>query len=167
MPDPDQRKWTTPDQPDTPHEATAQKVTPSSGRLAEAALRTCDARNKAWLCLVDEAGHDVAWPVSLDYLSESILNRNDLTGWRRGHVAVRQGFFEDYPDSRELASEIVGQAAFVGFDACAGVMGNKAAQSRVGVLDVAQVAGPVERVEAGRGQVWRIPDVMEPGGGFE
>jgi hypothetical protein len=71
-----------------------------------------------------------------------------LTGWRRGHVAVRESVFEDCSDSWELAAQLVGQAAFLGFDACAGVMGDQAAQSRVGVLDVAQVAGAVERVEA-------------------
>jgi len=42
----------------------------------------------------------------------------------------------------ELQGQDVGEFAFFGFDDGAGVMGDEPAQHRVGVLGVAQVAGP-------------------------
>jgi hypothetical protein len=145
----------------------APAVPPSSGRLAQAALCTRDARNEDWLCPVDEARNDVARPVPIDYLRKPILNRNHVTGRRRCHVAVRERVFEHRTDLRELAGEVVGQAALFGFDARARVVGNEVAQSRVCVLYVAQVAGTVERVEAGLRQIGRVADVMQVRGGFE
>ena len=46
-------------------------------------------------------------------------------------------------------------------------MRDQATQDRVGVVRVAQVPGAVERVKAGLGQVGRVADVMQPGGGFK
>ena len=46
---------------------------------------------------------------------------------------------------------ITGEAAFLGFDDGAGVVRDQAAQQGSGVLDVAQVAGAVQAVQAGGG----------------
>ena len=55
----------------------------------------------------------------------------------------------------------------MGFDEGAGVVGDQPAQRGVGVVGVAQVAGAVEWVEAGRGQAGRVADVVQPPGGFQ
>jgi hypothetical protein len=44
---------------------------------------------------------------------------------------------------------------------------NQPAQHRVGVLDVAEVAGTTEWMKAPVGEFGRVADVVEPGGGFE
>ena len=67
----------------------------------------------------------------------------------------------------ELAGQDVGQAAFFGFDDGAGVVRDQAAQHRVGVLDVAEVAGAVQAVQAGVGEFGEVADVVQPGGGLE
>ncbi len=46
-------------------------------------------------------------------------------------------------------------------------MGNETAQVFVGLVDVAEVPGSVERVEAGDDQVRRVADVMQPCGGLK
>jgi hypothetical protein len=56
---------------------------------------------------------------------------------------------------------------FFGFDDGAGVMCDQSAQHGIGVLGVAQVMGAVECVQARRGQVGRVADVMQPCGGFQ
>jgi hypothetical protein len=61
----------------------------------------------------------------------------------------------------------VGQAAFFGFDDGAGVVRDQAAQQGFGVLDVAEVAGAVQAVQAGGGEVGQVADVVQPGGGLK
>ena len=65
----------------------------------------------------------------------------------------------------ELAGQLVGQAALVGFDEGAGVVGDQAAEHVAGLRDVAQVAGAVERVEAGVVQGGGVADVVQQRGG--
>ena len=93
-------------------------VTPSSGRLAQAALGTRDARNEAWFCPVNEARDYVALPIPLDYLSKSILYRHDVSVGRGGHVGVGKSVFEDRTHVGELLAQFIGQAALLGFDPC-------------------------------------------------
>jgi hypothetical protein len=47
------------------------------------------------------------------------------------------------------------------------VVGDQPAQQGAGVLGVAQVPGAVECVQACGGEVGRVADVVQPGGGFE
>jgi hypothetical protein len=47
------------------------------------------------------------------------------------------------------------------------VIGDQLAQHRVGVLDVAQVAGTVQAVQAGCGEFGEVADVVQPGGGLQ
>ena len=67
----------------------------------------------------------------------------------------------------ELAGQDVGQAAFFGFDDGAGVVRDQAAQQGFGVLDVAEVAGAVQAVQAGGGEFGEVADVVQPRGGLE
>ena len=60
-----------------------------------------------------------------------------------------------------------GEATFFGFDDGAGVVRDKAAQQGFGVLDVAQVAGAVQAVQAGGGEFGEVADVVQPRGGLE
>ena len=84
-----------------------------------------------------------------------------------GHVTEDQCVGQ-WPQRRgELAGQDVGQAAFFGLDDGAGVVCDQAAQQRSGVLDVAQVAGAVQAVQAGIGEFGKIADVVQPRGGLD
>ena len=67
----------------------------------------------------------------------------------------------------ELAGQDVGEAAFFGLDDGAGVVRDQAAQQGFGVLDVAEVAGAVQAVQAGGGEFGEVADVVQPRGGLE
>ena len=67
----------------------------------------------------------------------------------------------------ELAGQDVGEAAFFGLDDGAGVVRDQAAQQGFGVLDVAQVAGAVQAVQAGGGEFGEVADVVQPRGGLQ
>ena len=60
-----------------------------------------------------------------------------------------------------------GEAAFFGLDNGAGVVRDQAAQRGFGVLDVAEVAGAVQAVQAGGGEFGEIADVVQPCGGLK
>ena len=61
----------------------------------------------------------------------------------------------------------MGEAAFFGFDDGAGVVRDQAAQQGFGVLDVAEIAGAVQAVQAGGGEFGEVADVVQPRGGLE
>ena len=67
----------------------------------------------------------------------------------------------------EFAEQDVGQAAFFGLDDGAGVVRDQAAQHGFGVVDVAQIAGAVQAVQAGGGEFGEVADVVQPRGGLE
>ena len=67
----------------------------------------------------------------------------------------------------ELAGQDVREAAFFGLDDGAGVVRDQAAQQGFGVLDVAQVAGAVQAMQAGGGEFGEVADVVQPRGGLE
>ena len=67
----------------------------------------------------------------------------------------------------ELAEQDAGQAAFFGLDDGAGMVSDQAAQQRFGVLDVAEIQGAVQAVQAGGGKFGEIADVVQPRGGLE
>ena len=81
------------------------------------------------------------------------------------HVAVDQRVRQVVRGGLELAGEIGRETAFGGFVDGAGVVGDQAAEHRVGVVDIAEVAGAVEGMEPGRVQAWGVADVVQPGGG--
>ena len=64
-------------------------------------------------------------------------------------------------------AQVVGRTAYFSLDYGAGVMRDQAAQHLVGVVDVAQVAGAVQAVQAGDGQFGEVADVVQPGGGLQ
>jgi hypothetical protein len=47
------------------------------------------------------------------------------------------------------------------------MMGDQPAQQGVGMLDVAQIPGAIELVQAGGGEAAGVADVVQPGGGFQ
>ena len=47
------------------------------------------------------------------------------------------------------------------------MMGDQSAQQGVGMLDVAQVPGAIELVQASEGKAGGVADVVQPGGGFQ
>jgi hypothetical protein len=85
----------------------------------------------------------------------------------RGHIAERQRIRERLWRWCELAMQHCGQATFLGFDVRTRVVCDQPAQQLVGVLDIPQVAGAVELVQAGAGQFGQVTDVMQPCGGFQ
>ncbi len=66
----------------------------------------------------------------------------------------------------ELAGQGVREAAFFGLDDGAGVVGDQAAQDGFGVLDVAEIQGAVQAVQAGGGKFGQVADVVQPRGGL-
>src|SRR5215472_17175431 len=105
--------------------------------------------------------------VARSYLGEAIMDREGIAVRARGYVAVGKRVGQCARGSGELLEQRSAQTAFLGLDDGAGVMRDETAQHRVGVLDIAEVAGSVERVEAGVDQVGGVADIMEPRGGFE
>jgi hypothetical protein len=100
-------------------------------------------------------------------LGEPPVNLYVFPVWASGYVAERQRIRERLRRWCELAAQHRGQAAFLGLDLCACVVGDQAAQQFVGVLDIAKVAGAVELVQAGPGQIGQVADVVQPCGGFQ
>ena len=84
-----------------------------------------------------------------------------------GHVAEGQRVGQRARRRGELAVQDVGEAAFFGLDDGAGLVRDQAAQQGFGVLDVAEVAGAVQAVQAGRGEFGEVIDVVQPRGGLE
>ena len=84
-----------------------------------------------------------------------------------GHVAEGQRVGQVLRGRGELAGQDVGQAAFFSLDDGTGVVRDQATQHRVGVLDVEQVAGAVQAVQAGAGEFGEVADVVQPGGGLD
>ena len=84
-----------------------------------------------------------------------------------GHVTEGQRVGQRLGRRGELAGQDAGQAAFFGFDDGAGVVRDQAAQHGFGVLDVAEVAGAVQAVQAGGGEFGEVADVVQPRGGLE
>lgn len=64
-------------------------------------------------------------------------------------------------------SRVRTSAAFFSLDDGAGVVSDQAVQHRVGMLDVAQVAGAVQAVQACVGEFGEVSDVVQPRGGLE
>lgn len=83
-----------------------------------------------------------------------------------GHVAVDERLSQIAGRRPEFAYQVSCKAAFLGFDQCAGVMRDHPAQERFGALDVAEVSGAVERMEAGVVKIRRVPNVVQPRCGF-
>lgn len=138
-------------------------------RQAEAglALDAAHGVDEVGLGEVDEAGHQVSGAVAFADLGEPASDGDGFAVGCGGHVAVGQCVAECLVGGWELAGERIGEAAFSGFDDCAGVPGDEAADDVVGVGDVAEVAGSVKRVKAGGGDLGAVADVVQPGRGFE
>ena len=109
----------------------------------------------------------MAWAVACPYLRQTVVDSERVAVRARGHVAVGKCFGQAAWRDRELSEQDTTQAAFLCLDHSAGVVGDEAAKHVVGVLDVTEVSGSVERMEAGVDQLGGVADVMEPGSGFE
>jgi len=109
----------------------------------------------------------MARAVPRPYLRQTVVNGEWVAVRARGHVAVGERFGQAARWERELPEQDAAQTAFLCLDDSAGVMGDESAKHVVGLLDVAQVPGSVERVKASVGQLGGVADVMEPGCGFE
>ena len=84
-----------------------------------------------------------------------------------GHVAEGQRVGQRLGRRGELAGQDAREAAFFGLDDGAGVVRDQAAQQGFGVLDVAEVAGTVQAVQAGFGELGEVADVVQPRGGLD
>jgi len=109
----------------------------------------------------------VSCPVAVVDLGEPPVHLYVFPVRARGYIAERQRIRERLRRWCELAAQHRGEAAFLGLDVRACVVGDQAAQQFVGVLDVSQVAGAVELVQAGAGQFGQVADVVQPCCGFE
>jgi hypothetical protein len=67
----------------------------------------------------------------------------------------------------ELGQQIPFEPAFIGFKEGAGVVCDEPTQQFVRPLNVAQVARTVQGVKVGRDELRRVPDVVQPGSGFD
>jgi hypothetical protein len=101
------------------------------------------------------------------YLGESPAGRHELTVRAGCHIAVGQHAGKHMRGRLELQAQDVGESAFVGFEDGVGVMGDQPAHHGVGLMDVAQVTGAVQGVQARRGQAGRLADVVQPRGGLQ
>jgi hypothetical protein len=118
-------------------------------------------------CAADGPADQVFCPVPVVNLGEAPVYPDVLTVRAGSHVAERQRIRERLWRWRELAEQHCGQAAFLSLDMCARVVGDQAAQQFVSVLDIPQVAGAVELVQAGVGQFVQVADVVQPSRGFQ
>ena len=111
--------------------------------------------------------HQVCGAIAVMYLGEPLLDRHELAVWAGGHVTEGQHAGKHVRRRVELQAQDVGKSAFAGLDDGAGMMGDQPAQQGVGVLDVAQVPGAIELVQAREGKAGGVADVVQPGGGFQ
>ena len=109
------------------------------------------------------------WPraVAVVDLGQAVVHLDVLAVGAGGHVAEGQRVGQRAGRRGELAGQDVREAAFFGLDDGAGVVRDQAAQQGFGVLDVAQVAGAVQAVQAGGGEFGEVADVVQPRGGLE
>ena len=109
------------------------------------------------------------WPraVAVVDLGQAVAHLDLLAVGAGGHVAEGQRVGQRPRRRGELAVQDVGEAAFFGLDDGAGVVRDQAAQQGFGVVDVAQVAGAVQAVQAGGGEFGEVADVVQPRGGLE
>jgi hypothetical protein len=89
----------------------------------------------------------VIWPVSVANLSQALLDCHALSLGAGCHIAVDQRVGQVTRCGPELAEQVSGEPAFGCFNSSAGMVGHQSADQWVGVLNVAEVAGAVERVE--------------------
>jgi hypothetical protein len=94
-------------------------------------------------------------------LGESPFDRHELAIRAGCHVAEGQHAGKRVRRGLEFQGQDVGESAFGGFDDGAGVMGDQAAQHGVGVLDVAQVAGAVQCVQARGSEAGCVADAAD------
>jgi hypothetical protein len=72
------------------------------------------------------------------------MYRDHVAGRCSCHVAVGQSVVELRIWCRELSGQLVGEPTFFGFEEGTRAMGYQDAQRRVGMLNVAEVAGTVD-----------------------
>ena len=101
------------------------------------------------------------------YFGESPVDVHGLSVWASRHVAEGQRAGKSLRRGLELSAQDVGKAALLSLDDAARVMSDQPAQHPVGVLDVAQVAGAIEPMQAGSGQLGQIADVVQPRGDLQ
>ena len=116
---------------------------------------------------LDGPAHQVPGAVAVMDLGESPVDWDELAVRASGHVAAGQHAGKHVRRSLELQGQDVGESAFSGFGDGVGVMGDQLARQGVGLVDVAQVAGAVEGVQACHGQAGRVADVVQPRGGVQ
>ena len=115
----------------------------------------------------DRAADQVARAVAVMNLGQAVVYVDVFAVGAGGHVAERQCVGQGLGRRGELAVQDVSEAAFFGLDDGAGMVRDQAAQQGFGVLDVAQVAGAVQAVQAGGGEFGEVADVVQPRGGLE
>jgi hypothetical protein len=106
-------------------------------------------------------------PVAVEYFGQAPVNVRWLAVWGGGHVAEGERVGERLGRGFELAAEDVGEVSLLSLDDGAGVMGDQAAQHRGRVLDIAEVAGSVQGVQACLGKLGKVADVVQPRGCLE
>ena len=111
------------------------------------------------------AADDVAGAVTCAGLGQALVDRHGLAVGAGGHVAVGQRVGQRRGRGPELAGQGGGEPAVGGLDDGARMMGDQPAQQVVGSLGIPQVAGTIERMESGVADGWRVPDIVQPGGG--
>jgi hypothetical protein len=116
---------------------------------------------------LDRPGHQVPRAIAVLYLDEPLLNRHEFAVRAGGHVTEGQHAGKGVRCRFELQVQDVGKSALAGFDDGAGVMGDQPAQQGAGVLDVAQVPGAIELVQARESKARGVADVVQPRGSFQ
>jgi hypothetical protein len=89
----------------------------------------------------------VIWPISVANLSQALLDCHALALRAGRHIAVDQRVGQVTRCGPELAEQVSGEPAFSCFNSSAGMVGHQPAYGWVGMLNVAEVARTVERVE--------------------
>jgi hypothetical protein len=89
-------------------------------------------------------------------LTQPVSNPDPFPCGTRGHIAEGKRAGQVLRSRLELCSQFRGEAAFLGFDDRAPVMGDEAAQRRVGMENVPELARTVERMKAGLGEFGRV-----------
>lgn len=117
--------------------------------------------------LADRHGDHIGRAVPCEDLGQPDLDADRHSVGAGGHVAVQERIAHQSTHFGEVARQVVVHTAVPRLDQRAGVVCDESAQGVVGVLDVAEIAGAVQRVKPGRRQLRRVSDVMQPSGGDE
>ena len=114
------------------------------------------------LSSLPEPRHDVVRPVALPDLRQPLIDGEVLTVWASRHVRVPECIRSRRLFARELIGQSLSQTPLVCLVDSAGVVGDQSRNTTC-KAPPSKPSCTVQRVETCIGDIWGVPDVVQPG----